>query len=209
LRAVFDHLARRLGHVVDDLGRHSAGDATALNARPKADTKAVAAESKQGLPQPAGGRKEYRDDDGRVVKVVEWFGYKLHLLVDVAHEVPLAYHISDPSAGDNEHVADRVEQVQANLPAGRMETLAYDKAADDEKVHELLHSRGIKPLIQQRSMWREDPERPLPGGRYPLHLVHDEAGTVYCYDTVSDPPVRHRMAYIQAAFSEVWQSPTG
>jgi hypothetical protein len=196
LRAVFDQLARGLGRVVDDLGRHSAGDATALNARPKADAKAVAAESQQGLPQPAGGRKEYTDADGRVVKVVEWFGYKLHLLVDVAHEVPLAYHISAPSAGDNEHVADLVEQAQANLPAQRMETLAYDKAADDEKVHELLHSRGIKPLIQQRSMWREDPERPLPGGRYPLHLVHDEAGTVYCYDTVSDPPVRHRMAYI-------------
>src|SRR5262249_36963745 len=32
--------------------------------------------------------------------------------------------------------------------------------------------------------------------RYPLHVVHDEAGTVYCYDRVSDPPVRHQMAYI-------------
>ena len=29
-----------------------------------------------------------------------------------------------------------------------------------------------------------------------MHLVPDEAGTVHCYDTVSDPPVRHRMAYI-------------
>jgi hypothetical protein len=26
--------------------------------------------------------------------------------------------------------------------------------------------------------------------------VDDEAGTVYCYDTVSEPPVRHRMAYL-------------
>jgi hypothetical protein len=85
------------------------------------------------------------------------------------------------------------------LPPGRIATLAYDKAADDEKVHDFLHGAGIKPLIPNRSLWPEDDrERPLPGqaGRYPLHVVHDEAGTVYCYDRVSDPPVRHPMAYI-------------
>jgi hypothetical protein len=32
--------------------------------------------------------------------------------------------------------------------------------------------------------------------RYPLNVVHDEAGTIYCYDTASEPPVRHRMAYM-------------
>ncbi len=102
LRGVFDDLARRLGVAGPDLGRHTAGDATALSARPKADAKAVAAETAQGLPQPTGGRKEYLDDEGRVEKVVEWFGYKLHLLVDVEHEVTLAFDITDPKAGDNE-----------------------------------------------------------------------------------------------------------
>jgi hypothetical protein len=198
LRGVFDDLARRLGRAVPDLGRHTAGDATALSARPKADPKAVAAETAQGLPQPAGGRKEYHDAEGRLEKVVEWFGYKLHLLVDVAHEVGLAYDITDPKAGDNERVEALVEQAEANLPPGRIATLAYDKAADDTKVHEVLHEHGIKPVIQNRRLWPKDGEREkvLHGGRYPLHLVHDEAGTVHCYDTGSDPPVRHRMAYI-------------
>src|SRR5581483_1464843 len=198
LRGVFDHLAQRLGLAVADLGRHTAGDATALNARPKTDPKVVAVETAQGLPQPSGGRKEYKDDAGRVEKVVEWFGYKLHLLVDVRHEVALAYHVTDTKAGDNERVAALVEQAEANLPPNRIETLAYDKAADDDKVHELLHQHRIKPLIQNRTLWPKDgdQERVLPGGRYPLNLVYDEAGTVHCYDTVSDPPVRHRMAYI-------------
>jgi Transposase DDE domain len=196
LRAVFDQLARRLGRAVPDLGRHTAGDATALSARPKRAARAVAEEVAQGLPQPSGGRKEYTDDDGKVVKVVEWFGYKLHLLVDVKHEVSLAYHVTDTKAGDNERVEALVEQAQANLPAGRIKTLAYDKAADDTAVHEALQARGIKPVIHNRAQWKEELERPLPGGRYPLQLVHDESGTVFCYDTVSDPPVRHRMAYI-------------
>jgi hypothetical protein len=196
LRQVFDALVRPLGRAVADLGRHTAGDATALNARPKSNAQAVREEVKQGLPQPSGGRKEYRDDAGNVTQVYEWFGYKLHLLVDVKHEVALAYHVTDTKAGDNERVGALVEQAEANLPEGRMETLAYDKAADDEKVHDLLDARGIKPVIQNRAQWKEEPERPLPGGRYPLHLVHDESGTVFCYDTVSAPPVRHQMSYV-------------
>jgi Transposase DDE domain len=196
LRTVFDFLARPLGQAVPDLGRHTAGDATALNGRPKTDAQAVQAEIQQGLPQPSGGKKEYKDEAGNITEVYEWFGYKLHLLVDVKHEVALAYHITDTKAGDNERVETLVEQAQANLPAGRIETLAYDKAADDEQVHQTLFRHGIKPVIQNRSMWQEEPERLLPGGRYPLHLVHDEAGTVYCYDKVSDPPVRHRMSYV-------------
>jgi hypothetical protein len=117
-------------------------------------------------------------------------------LVDVKHEVAVAYHITDSKAGDNERVAALVEQAQANLPPQRMETLAYDKAADDEQVHEVLHSHGIKPVVQNRALWKTEPERVLPGRRYPLNLIYDESGTIHCYDTVSEPPVRHRMAYV-------------
>jgi hypothetical protein len=196
LRAVFDVMARRLGVAVPDLGQDTAGDATGLNARAHAHPDQVAEEVAQGLPQPSGGRKEYTDEEGRVVKVVEWFGYKLHLLVDVKHEVTLAYRISDTKAGDNEVLPELVAQARGNLPAGRLQTLAYDKAADDADVHAVLHDAGIKPLIQNRALWKDDPERPLPGGRYPLHVVHNEAGTVFCYDRVGDPPVRHQMAYM-------------
>lgn len=197
LRDVFDQLIRRLGGAIDDFGRHTAGDATHLNAQPSADPKAVVDEVAAGLPQPAGGRKEYQGDDGQVTKVIEWFGYKLHLLVDVKHEVALAYRVSATGAGDNEVVGALVEQAQANLPPERIETLAYDKAADDVKVHEVLDDAGVKPLIQNRTLWPKDgeQERTL-GGRIPLHVVHDEAGTIYCYDTASDPPVRRAMAYI-------------
>jgi Transposase DDE domain len=195
LRDIFNVLAQCLGVAIPELGQHTAGDATALSGRAKKDTAAVAAEVKQGLPQPSGGRKEYKDDEGHVTKVVEWFGYKLHLLVDVKHEIALAYNITDTKVGDNEQVPALVEQACANLPAERIKTLAYDKAADDEKVHETLHTHGIKPLIQNRALWKSEPERVL-GGRYPLNLVHDESGTLSCYDTISEPPVRHKMSYV-------------
>lgn len=149
-----------------------------------------------GLPVAAGGRKEYTDADGKVVEVHEWFGYKFHLLVDAKHEVSLSYCISSTKAGDNEVLPDLLRQAQANLPAGRIKTLAYDKAADDEAIHELLHDAGIQPLIQNRALWKTEPERMLPGHDGSSNVVYDEAGTLYCYDKVSEPPVRHPMAYI-------------
>ena len=149
-----------------------------------------------GLPQPSGGRKEYTDDQGQVTRVVEWFGYKLHLLVDVRHEVALAYRISSTKTGDNEMLPELVEQGQANLPSGRMDTLAYDKAADDIKVHEKLDAAGIRPLIQNRALWKQESEQMLPGHDGNSNIVYDEAGTLHCYDRVSQPMVRHRMAYI-------------
>lgn len=193
LRGIFDHLVTQLGLAVPDLGQNTAGDTTALKARAKKNAAAVAAETRQGLPQPTGGRKEYRKDDGTVEKVYEWFGYKLHLLVDVRHEVALAWHISDTKTSDNHGIERLVEQARGNLPDGRIKTLAYDKAADDGAVHEYLHDAGIKPLIEIRRCWKEDLERPL---RVGLPVVYDEAGTVFCYDTRSEPPIQRQMAYV-------------
>jgi hypothetical protein len=195
LRSIFAALVRRLGQAVPDLGRDAAGDSTGLAGRAAEAESLQTAERRQGLPPPSGGRKEYIDEAGAVTKVVEWFGYKLHLLVDVKHEVALAYEVTDTKAGDNEVIGPLVEQAQANLPAGRLKTLAYDKAADDRAVHEVLHGQRIKPLIQNRTFQLAEPETVL-GGRTPLNIVHDQAGTVFCYDRVSAVPVRHAMAYI-------------
>jgi hypothetical protein len=194
-KEAFNEMTKRLGAVVPDLGRDTAGDATALNARRKS-TKGAAKEIEEGLPQPTGGRKEYTDDQGKVTEAFEWFGYKLHLLVDVKHEVTLSYEITDTKAGDGETLPRLLAQAQANLPADRIATLAYDKAADTNDVHELLSKARIKPLIQNRALWKSEPERLLPGHDGNSNIVHDEAGTLYCYDRVSAPMVRHPMAYI-------------
>jgi hypothetical protein len=195
LHGIFDSMIQRLGSVVPDLGRDTAGDATSLNARRKKGKRADA-ELQEGLPQASGGRKEYTDDEGNISKVVEWFGFKLHLLVDVKHEVSLAYKITNTKAGDGETLPEILADAQGNLPANRIQTLAYDKAADTNDVHDLLSKNGIKPVIQNRSLWKEEHERMLPGHDGNSNIVYDESGTVYCYDRESDPIVRHKMSYI-------------
>jgi len=195
MQEIFDRIIEKLGCAVPDLGRDTAGDSTWLHGRRKAK-EAAKNEQAEGLPQASGGRKEYKDDEGKVSKVVEWFGYKLHLLVDVKHEVSLAYRITSTKAGDGETLPGLLTQAQGNLPAHRIKTLAYDKAADDNHVHRLLAKQNIKPLIQNRSLWKEEHERMLPGHDGNSNVVYDEAGTLHCYDRTSTPIIRHRMAYI-------------
>jgi hypothetical protein len=195
LHGIFDKMIERLSSVVPDLGQDTAGDATSLNARRKKGRRAEA-EQQEGLPQASGGRKEYTDAEGNVTKAVEWFGYKLHLLVDVKHEIALAYRITDTKAGDGETLPEILADAQANLPEKRIRTLAYDKAADTNDVHKLLSGNHIKPVIQNRSLWKDEQERMLPGHDGNSNIVYDEAGTIYCYDRTSEPIVRHKMSYI-------------
>ena len=181
LQEVFDLLVQRLGSAVPDLGLHSAGDATHLSARRRG-------RYAQALPAPDGGHKEYSDQDGKVTEVLEWFGYKLHLLCDTRHEVALAYTITPASHADNQQLEALVQEAETNLPEDRIESLAYDKACDDKGIHEMLDKHVIKPVIQQRSLWKDKESRTLENAGIG-NIVYDEAGTVYCYDMQSDPPV--------------------
>ncbi len=193
LKEAFGATVRRMGAVIKELGRETAGDATGLSARRKPG---LGDGPDDGLAAPSGGRKEYLDAAGKVTKVVEWFGYKLHLLVDKKHEVSLAYEVSAPSVSDAEKIPSLVEQAAANLPRGRIKTMAYDMAADDAKTHAYLDQHKIMPVIENRALWKNEHERMLPGHDGRSNVVYDEAGTLYCYDKLSRVPVRHKMAYI-------------
>lgn len=204
IEGMFGALLKRLAESVPDLGRHVAGDSAALSARkdgdaPEQDPNPAGILDELPLPRPAGGKKQYQDEAGKVTAVLEWFGYKFHLLVDVRHEVVVAWHITSAAGegtGDSSVLPLLLAKAQRVLPEGRMAMLAYDKAADDDDTHRLLDQRKIKPLIEVRAMWKEEPERKLPNHDASSNVVHDEAGTIYCYDTVSAVPVKHKMSYI-------------
>jgi hypothetical protein len=60
----------------------------------------------------------------------------------------------------------------------------------------VLQEAKIRPLIQNRQLWKDHTEEMLPGHDGNSNIVYDEAGTLYCYDRTSQPIVRHPMAYI-------------
>jgi hypothetical protein len=117
LHEVFDTMIGRLGEVVADLGRDAAGDSSGLNARRHAEKKNKNKNPSQ-LPEPTGGRKEYTDEAGNVTKVVEWFGYKFHWLVDVKHEVALSYFGSRNPPSIHSAIANRSTESLHELTGG-------------------------------------------------------------------------------------------
>jgi len=96
---MFDQVIARLGAGVSDFGKNTAGHATHLSARKRG-------ECADGIAAPGAGHKEYIDDDRKGTHLLEWFGYKLHVLCDTRHEVAFACKITPASAADNEQFCE-------------------------------------------------------------------------------------------------------
>jgi hypothetical protein len=132
------------------------------------------------------GVKKYRGkrEDGTAwERVVAWFGYKLHLLVDSFYELPLAFRVTEASAGDSPELIPLVEDLKKEHPEilRRSRELAADKAYDSrENKRELYDGFGIHPLIDIRICWKDgEGTRSLIPGRADV-FVYDEKGNVSC-----------------------------
>jgi IS5 family transposase len=155
LLAMFEEMVEALGTLLPDLGRQLAVDSKALVVRGR-------------RPADAGvGIKTYESVDGEgrsQTSVVQWFGYKLHLLVDARYELPLACKVTEANRADSPQLMPLVEHLKKEHPAilARTETLAADKGYDDgaDKA-DLWDNHAIKPLIPPRDLWKENRVRPL------------------------------------------------
>jgi hypothetical protein len=116
-------------------------------------------------------------------KVVTWFGYKIHLLVDTKYEMPLSY------AGDEGEcigykapfaLVEEVKEKHCGDLRKDIDKAAADKGYDsEENCRRLYDEHGIKPVIDIRRMWRDKETRLLDPGCAD-NIVYDEVGTVYC-----------------------------
>ena len=159
------------------------------------DSKYIAsfAGRKNKLKQPDGrretdadlGMKKYHGvhPDGTAwEKVVKCFGFKLHLIVDATYDLPVCYHVTAASAADITEGHKLVEKLAQEQPAliESCDYLSADKGYDDSKlIHKLMDPPyRIKPVIDNRHLWRDEKERKLPG--HP-EVYYNERGEVFCY----------------------------
>jgi len=130
------------------------------------------------------GKKEYRGirEDGTAwEKIVKWFGYKLHLIVDSNYELPVAYSVTRASTPDINEAHRMIDKLAEDHPEilSDCETMEADRGYDDGKLIVKLYDQyGIKPVIDIRNCWKDGEQtKQLPGFD---DVVYNYKGNVYC-----------------------------
>jgi len=218
VRDLFHQLVEALRPHLPDLGRYLAADGKALPSfgKPEKKDKAApagerntdpgeptAAPGPSGRPPAAPDRRRDPDADWGVKtyrgkradgtaweKVVKWFGFELHLLVDATYALPLNYKVTKASAAETLELLPLVEETEARHPEilAQAEQLAADKGSDSTENNRALYDEyGIHPIIDKRSDWKDttDPTRPLFPDRVDT-IVYDVKGTIACICPVTD-----------------------
>jgi hypothetical protein len=187
--AMFHQLVCELKDELPDLGQKLAVDSKAIPSYGKQvrdEDKRVEQDRRRDTDADWGTKtyKGVREDGTAWEKVTRWFGYKLHLLVDSTHELPLAYEVTEASASDTTHLLPLVEDIEEHHPdiAEDAEELSADKGYDSaENKAALYDDHDIKPVIDNRVLWKDEPGKPRPlfPDRADMFL-YDELGQVFC-----------------------------
>jgi hypothetical protein len=160
LRGIMDTLLAELAVVLPDLGRTLAADSKAIPSagKPVTDgTKLAEADGRRDL-DADWGTKTYKGTNSNGTaweKVVRWFGYKLHLLVDSRYELPVAFEVTPASTGDPTKLLPLVDELAARHPEiyRSAKELSADKAYDSSDLKAtLFDDHGIVPFIDHRAL---------------------------------------------------------
>ncbi len=186
---IFLRLVEEISALLPDFGRVLAMDSKAINslARGRKRNKDDKIQKTDGRRDTDAdfGKKEYRghQENGTLWrKVVSWFGYKLHLVVDTVYELPVNFSVTKASASDvreGHKLLDSLSEQQPEI-LDRCEVLTADRGYDDTKlVVKLWEQHQVKSVIDIRNQWRDGEDTRLLTGKD--NIVYDYRGTVYCY----------------------------
>jgi hypothetical protein len=199
---IFHRLVEALKEELPDFGRHLAMDSKAIESHggPKgkeAHQKLARKQLEEGPDRRRDldadyGVKTYkgrREDGTKWERVIKWFGYKLHLIVDADYELPVGYEVTRASRPDNRSGSRMVEELDTKHPdiVRGCEAAMADKAYDDGKLIRQLYEGGLEesprrilPIIPKRDDWTGgEKTRPLLEGAD--NITYDCQGQLYCH----------------------------
>ena len=186
--AMFDKLVEDLRDLLPVFGRSLAIDSKAIDSYGNPTGK-EAPDCRRDTDADWGTKtyKGKRKDGSLWEKTKRWFGYKLHLLVDSTHELPVAFEVTRASASDTNRLLPLIQRTKERHPGliRDCEELSGDKGYDStDNNSDLFDEHQIKPIIDIRNMWKdadcaEDGTRLLYPDRAD-NIVYDYKGTVSC-----------------------------
>lgn len=183
--AMFDELVKTVRTLLPEFGKRLAIDSKAIDSHGR-PSKSEEADGRRDTDADWGTKRYHgvREDGTVWEKIKRWFGYKLHLIVDADYELPVAYQVTKASASDCPELLPLVDRIDQQHPGLLDETdfFSGDKAYDSkDNNRELWDTYTIKPIIDIRNTWQEDPH--LPRQVHPKRvdtIFHTERGQVLC-----------------------------
>jgi hypothetical protein len=179
VEAMFHELVETIRGYLPDLGVHRALDGKALPSfgNPTKKEKAGAPDGRRDT-DADWGVKSYRgvrEDGGAWEKIKRWFGFKLHLLIDSVHELPLAFSVTKASVGDSPQMPILLDPLHQQHPKiiEQDQDLGGDKGYDSKENHEVaFDEHGIRPVIDKRNDWKIE-------AHLPRQLHPEEVDTIF------------------------------
>lgn len=177
LKKEFNKIGKKLGIkiAIDSKAVESAANRESKKEKPDRRTDSDASWSKKTY-------EGKREDGTKWKKVVSWFGYKVHLIVDAEYEIPLSFTVTDaaqPDIKEGKKLLSKLKKEHPDVLKNCKYWLA-DKAYDDtEIIKQLWDEENISPVIDIRQMWKKKPlVRMLEKNK---NILYDNKGNVYCY----------------------------
>ncbi len=193
---MFDKVIEEIRKVLPDFGRNTAIDSKGIKSECNGKSKRKD-EDRRGDKDADWGKKEYRGERGDGTmweKIISWFGYKLHLLVDTTYELPISYEVTKASKPDIEQLIPLVEKAKSAHPDIKIDILIGDKAYDSKReIVSLWDDFGIKPVLDIRNTWKDGEKTRALWSDMVDNIVYDSKGCLYCYDMVRG--IKKEMAF--------------
>ncbi|MFH1008482.1 MAG: transposase, partial [Candidatus Latescibacterota bacterium] len=142
-----------------------------------------------------------KPDGTKEEKVFQWFGFKVHPVVDVPTQLPVAFQVTKGLVNDGTMLLPLVEDIATHHPVlmENCETLAADKAYDDtDSIVETKEEHGVDLLVPTRKLWKKGDfsiadvqgmeqklkQLPVKGME---ELAYDQDGQIYCFPSAAPP----------------------
>ena len=188
INEMFESLVGELKELLPDYGEELAIDSKKLdsygNGRKDKDDK-KGKDGRRDIDADWGIKKIRQEKEGKVwEKIKRWFGYKVHLIVDSKHELPISYKVTKASRSDSPELLKMMEELESKHKdiVKKARRLRGDRGYDSEENNaKLWDEYQIKPVIDIRHMWKDGEETRLLYEDKVDNIVYDEGGKIYCY----------------------------
>lgn len=184
INGIFNKLVDELEKILPSYGKNLAIDGKAISSLAGHENKNKEKDGRRDT-DADWAKKEYKGKNKEGTawsKIVKWFGYRLHLIVDADYELPVAFEVTKASTSEIKEAHKIFEQLNEKHPEiiKKCETVEADRGYDDTKfIIKLWDKYKIKPVIDIRNMWKDGEEtRQLSGKK---NVVYNYKGNVYCY----------------------------